>query len=458
MDLTYLAWHDFKVTEINQLKQWKNLTMSRLKSIPKVTIITAVFNGVKAIDKTITNVLAQSYGNIEYIVIDGNSNDGTQDVVSRYLEHIEHFVSEPDDGIYNAWNKGLSLATGDIVAFCNADDFYNTDAVEVAVKAIGKQKKSISYGQTQFISDEGCGNLNCNKFNPNDIYNGFGFMTTSTFVTADVYKEIGNYNESYKIAGDTEWLLRAFKAGVNFTSANNLTFMRDDGISARLKMDAMDEYYSAMVTLGFDKEKIRKIRRNKYQRFQLKKLFPLKLFTKLKVQLKNIRLKTVNVLFNVLPFFTLKKLFLKFIGIHLGKKSYIHVPVKLFAYNSRLSIGSNTTINSNCYLDNRGEIIIGNNVSISHDTKIYTGGHDIQSPSFAYINKKVRIADDVCIFSNVIIMPGVNIGKGAVVYPGSVVSKNIPEYQVFGGNPAIFIKERSRELHYKLDYGNWFSL
>jgi acetyltransferase-like isoleucine patch superfamily enzyme len=97
-------------------------------------------------------------------------------------------------------------------------------------------------------------------------------------------------------------------------------------------------------------------------------------------------------------------------------------------------------------------------VSIAHDTKIYTLGHDIDDPHFAVKGAAVEIGDYVCIFSQVLIMPGVKLGKGAAVYPGSVVTKDVGEYEIVGGNPARFIRYRSKDLQYRVNHDYWFSL
>ncbi len=164
-----------------------------------------------------------------------------------------------------------------------------------------------------------------------------------------------------------------------------------------------------------------------------------------------------NLLYNVLPFFSLKHWFLNSVGgIKIGRKSYIHVPVKFFSHKN-LVIGDNVTVNPHCYLDARNGIRIGNNVNIAHGTRIYTLGHDIDSSDLHLLGKPVTIEDDVFIFSNVLIMPGVTVGKGAVVLPGSVVVKSVSPYTIVGGNPAKAVRERRHLEFEKTDYSYWFA-
>jgi len=174
-----------------------------------------------------------------------------------------------------------------------------------------------------------------------------------------------------------------------------------------------------------------------------------------KSQLVLILLQIFNFIYKYIPFLTIKRLLLICAGFKIGEKSYIH-NAKFFHFG-RLEVGNNSTINGGCYLDNRFKITIGNNVSIAHDTKIYTLGHDIDDKDFKAKGAEVTIEDYVCIFSNVLIMPGVKIGKGAVIFPGSIVTKNVNEYDVVGGNPAKFIKKRNQNLEYQLNYNYWFA-
>ena len=134
----------------------------------------------------------------------------------------------------------------------------------------------------------------------------------------------------------------------------------------------------------------------------------------------------------------------------------MHAPVRFFG-RGRITVGTRSVVNRGCYLDNRGEIEIGNNVSIAHDVKIYTGGHDIDSPAFTFFKKGVKIDDFVVIFSNAIIQPGVHLKKGSVVLPGAVVTRGTDEFDVVGGNPAKVVRRRAKELNYSCEFGLWFA-
>ena len=152
-----------------------------------------------------------------------------------------------------------------------------------------------------------------------------------------------------------------------------------------------------------------------------------------------------------------RKWYLRCFGIVIGKKSCIHRGCRFF-HVGKFEIGNHSVINFGCYLDNRRGIKIGNNVGIAHNTKIYTLGHNIDSPKFETKGAPVMIKDNAFIFSNAIIMPGVTIHEGAIVLAGSVVTRDVDAYTVVGGNPAKFVKERIREIDYKSSYPYWFAL
>lgn len=178
----------------------------------------------------------------------------------------------------------------------------------------------------------------------------------------------------------------------------------------------------------------------------------------MKIQIYLILLKCFNILVNFIPLHSSRKIILNILKWKIGRKSYLHPPIKFFSLTKKIIIGNNVTINPNCYLDNRRGIIIGDNVNISHNVKIYTLGHDIDDPYFSFKGGTVVIENDVVIFANCLIMPGIKIGKGSVVYPGSVVTKSIPEFSVVGGNPAKILRERKTNIKYVIDNGKWFVL
>lgn len=174
------------------------------------------------------------------------------------------------------------------------------------------------------------------------------------------------------------------------------------------------------------------------------------------LQIKFLLVAWLNVSYNFVPN-PLRRYYLRIYGIKISHSSYIHRCCKFF-HIGKFIIGCNSTINFGCYLDNRRGIIIGNNVGIAHNTKIYTLGHDLNDPEFKTKGAAVTIGDNAFVFSNALIMPGVNIGEGAVVLAGSIVTKDVEPWSVVGGNPAIKIRDRCKNINYKQKYHYWFAL
>ncbi|HKC67578.1 MAG TPA: glycosyltransferase family 2 protein, partial [Bacteroidia bacterium] len=120
---------------------------------PLVSVITVVYNGAKHLEQTINSVLDQEYKNVEYIIIDGGSADGTIDIIKRYEDKVDYWQSERDGGIYFAMNKGISLAKGELIGILNADDFYLPDTVRKVVDADKFAKADIYYGDMQYVTE-----------------------------------------------------------------------------------------------------------------------------------------------------------------------------------------------------------------------------------------------------------------------------------------------------------------
>jgi glycosyltransferase involved in cell wall biosynthesis len=204
----------------------------------KVSIITVSYNSIKTIEDTIRSVKEQRYPYIEYIVVDGASTDGTKEVIEQHLGHISRYVSEKDGGIYDAMNKGIGYATGDIVGILNSDDIFFDESVIEKVVAAFAQDESLScvYGNIQYFRN----NVNnvMRVWKTQAYYEGYlesGKVPPhpAVFVRRKVYEKIGLYKTDYKIAADLEFMIRLLKTyRLRSTFLNEfLVKMRAGGIS-----------------------------------------------------------------------------------------------------------------------------------------------------------------------------------------------------------------------------------
>lgn len=162
-----------------------------------------------------------------------------------------------------------------------------------------------------------------------------------------------------------------------------------------------------------------------------------------------------NLAINCMPTFRLKRMYLRLSGHTVGEPSYIHPPVR-FLGRQPLHLGKNSSISYGCIIDPRGGLEIGESVMIGHYCSIYTAGHDVDF-RLAGTFGTVRIGNHAVLFPHVIVMPGVTIGRGGVVYPGSVVTRDVEEMQIVGGNPARPIRKREDSLDYRLNVKWWWN-
>lgn len=179
-----------------------------LKYNPLISIITVVFNNDKTLERTILSVINQTYKNIEYIIIDGGSTDNTVDIIKKYNNHLHYWISESDDGLYDAMNKGIYYSTGEYVGIINSDDWYELDAVEKIVSSLKKDTDII------------WGNMIIEKKNPilvkptldlNMLKNKMIIFHPTVFVLKNNYIKYGGFNTNYKIVADWDLMWRFYE-------------------------------------------------------------------------------------------------------------------------------------------------------------------------------------------------------------------------------------------------------
>ena len=241
----------------------------------KITIITICYNAIETIEKTIQSVINQTYPNIEYIIIDGASTDGTVDIIKKYVSHITKFVSEPDKGIYDAMNKGIAMSTGDWINFMNAGDtFVNNDTIEKVFSNLNVSDAKVIYGNTYMVYPNfGIVKRYYGNYKDEDI--PFNICHQSAFIDGPLLREI-KYDLSFKIAADVNGFYSIYKLGHSFHFvdeyiANFETFC---GVSSTSTYKLADEF-----------RRIRGI--NKFSIYWAKSL--------IKTFIKNIRIKLIPI-------------------------------------------------------------------------------------------------------------------------------------------------------------------
>jgi glycosyltransferase involved in cell wall biosynthesis len=218
-----------------QKNYWRSVPGS-----PLVSIITVVFNGERYLEQTILSVINQTCKNIEYIVIDGGSTDGTLDIINKYDGRIDYWVSEPDSGIYDAMNKGIRLARGEIIGIINSDDYYIDNAVEKIVETAGREPEAwVFHADMRFEKANGMSETWRSKetLSRSDFYH-MPINHPTAFVRAACYEKYGVFDTRYKVAADYDLVVRyLFDCNVKFRYVKEtLVVMREGGISCNYSM------------------------------------------------------------------------------------------------------------------------------------------------------------------------------------------------------------------------------
>ncbi len=179
----------------------------------KVSIITVCFNSAGTVEDTIRSVCEQEYEPVEHVIVDGGSTDGTVEIVKRHNGRIKKFISEPDEGIYDAMNKGLHLAQGEVIAFLNADDVYAAPTVVPdVVAALHADHTDGVYGDLVYVGRRNTNRIvrywRAGEYQPRAFHSGWVPPHPTFFCRRALYHEFGGFNPRYRIAGDFELMLR----------------------------------------------------------------------------------------------------------------------------------------------------------------------------------------------------------------------------------------------------------
>lgn len=179
----------------------------------KISIITVTYNSASTIEQTIQSVLNQSYTNIEYIIVDGVSTDGTLDILNRYKSRIHKIVSEKDKGIYDALNKGIDLATGDVIGILHSDDFYmSSNIIENVANSFNQNQCDALYANLYYVDKDNTDKIkrkwHSGNYSEGSFLNGWMPPHPTFFVKKEIYNKFGKFDLQFTSAADYELMLR----------------------------------------------------------------------------------------------------------------------------------------------------------------------------------------------------------------------------------------------------------
>jgi glycosyltransferase involved in cell wall biosynthesis len=221
----------------------------------RVSIITVCYNAASTIERTIKSVIDQTYKNIEYIIIDGGSSDGTTDIIRKYNKHINYWVSEPDRGIYDAMNKGISIASGDVIGIINADDYYRETSVEAAVDGFSSPNSpDIVYGDIILLHDSA---KKMRRLKPSPRLGGLLNMSVfhpAVFAKKHCYDRFGVFDCNYRLSSDHELMLRFFcNNALFYYNPNVIVFFSNNGASFKNAVTGIKETRDIAIKYGCNK-------------------------------------------------------------------------------------------------------------------------------------------------------------------------------------------------------------
>ncbi|MDR2406629.1 MAG: glycosyltransferase [Bacteroidales bacterium] len=262
------------------MKAYKNPVKRILPEQPVLTVVTVVYNGEKTLEKTIQSVTGQTYRNIEYIIVDGASKDGTLEIIKKYQDKIDLWISEPDKGIYDAMNKGIDLAHGGWINFMNAGDcFYSGETVSEFIE-IHPDKNFHYYGDNIYFTHYISWVFSAGLRRKTDFLKHNAFSHQAVFYSLNRLRETGEYDTGLKISADFDITLRCFKRA-KFIKLNGVIARCDAApFGTNLGVDNAYESYS---------DRIRSFRNNNELLFAILAIFYFPIFGVKHILSRNLR-------------------------------------------------------------------------------------------------------------------------------------------------------------------------
>lgn len=410
----------------------------------KVSVITVVRNDAGHIRATIESCLRQTWPDVEYIIIDGASTDGTLDIIEEYRDRIAVLVSEKDSGIYDAMNKGIAKATGEWISILNSGDEYVSEhSLSDLLGWDIPADVSVLFGHGIVLNSFGeC----CRPANPDVslLSKGPTFRHGCSVIRTEVQKRYlfdVSKKESLGYSLDWEMLFRVFRDGGKFRMVDCFVEKyQEQGTSDHA---FRNQWYNYKITSQGRFSPVRLLRCIKGglgDSFHKTAVYRV---------LRAIALEYIpNDILPHIPFWTLRRWTLKALGVRMGKGAFV-MKSNYWINPNMVSIGQYSHINRGCVIDARGGLKIGSSVSVSHGVFLMTGSHDMNNPSFIGRFRPIVIDDYAWIGVGAKVLQGVHIGKGAVVAAGAVVTRDVPPFAVVAGVPARQIAVRNEDLEYK---------
>jgi len=426
----------------------------------KLSIVTINLNKREGLLRTLESLARQSERDFELVVVDGGSTDGSLEVCTKYEKLINRLVVEKDDGIYDAWNKGVRAATGDLIGLLNSGDEYHPGVVATVARAARQLEPggppAMFCGNTYIVENGTLLKMIGNTVRRNVLF-GIGVSHPAMIAERRVYEAVGAY-QRISIAADSQFILRCIRAGVRFVPMSYRVFMEAGGVSQRAATKAFSQYVDCLRDLKFCGSAAALALKSAYGSYKFFGRRPiLGLARYILANARHLAILLMNLLLKIVAGGPPRRWLFRLFGYSVHHSAFVS-PATLFYSTGNLQIGAGSAINRGVTLDNRDAIQIGRGCSISHGAALITAGHDIDSPYFEYQSAPIRIEDHVVIFARAIVLPGTVLERGVVVLAGSVISGSTVPEGIYGGVPAKLIRQRASVPRHVLDYQRPFAL